>query len=122
MASKLDEGRDVGVTAESLPKAIPLTTSRREGRGKAAVNQVPTAVELSTAERAERGRTARNEVPRTSHAARELSDDRDPVGVLDEGTAHRVPEVVPVRYGGMFTSPFAMYRGAAAVMAHDLAS
>jgi len=100
MASKVEEGRDGAVTAEDLPKAIHLTT----------------------AERAARGKTARSEVPRASHAALELSDDRDPVGVLDEGTAQRVPELVPIRYGRMLTSPFAMYRGAAAVMAHDLAS
>src|SRR3954466_13571158 len=97
MASKVEEGRDGAVTAEDLPKAIHLTT----------------------AERAARGKTARSEVPRASHAALELSDDRDPVGVLDEGTAQRVPELVPIRYGRMLTSPFAMYRGAAAVMAHD---
>jgi uncharacterized protein (DUF2252 family) len=32
-----------------------------------------------------------------------------------------VPELVPIRYGRMLTSPFAFYRGAAVVMAHDLA-
>src|SRR3954469_14283379 len=100
MASKVEEGRDGAGPAEDLPQAIHLTT----------------------AERAERGKAARSEVPRASHAAFDLTDDRDPVAVLDEGTAQRVPELVPIRYGRMLTSPFAMYRGAAAVMAHDLAA
>ncbi len=34
----------------------------------------------------------------------------------------RVQELVPIRYGRMLVSPFTFYRGAAAVMAHDLAS
>jgi uncharacterized protein (DUF2252 family) len=33
-----------------------------------------------------------------------------------------VPELVPIRYGRMLVSPFAVYRGAAEVMAHDLAA
>ena len=41
--------------------------------------------------------------------------------VLEEQAATRVPELVPIRYGRMLTSPFAFYRGAAAVMAADLA-
>jgi uncharacterized protein (DUF2252 family) len=102
MASKLDEGRD--------------------GARAAAAEDLPKAIHLTIAERAARGKTARSEVPRASHATLELSDDRDPVALLDEGTAQRVPELVPIRYGRMLTSPFAMYRGAAAVMAHDLAA
>jgi uncharacterized protein (DUF2252 family) len=100
MASKVEEGRDGAGPTEDLPKAVHLTTAERAARGKA----------------------ARSEVPRASHAAFDLTDDRDPVAVLDEGTAQRVPELVPIRYGRMLTSPFAMYRGAAAVMAHDLAA
>jgi uncharacterized protein (DUF2252 family) len=46
---------------------------------------------------------------------------RDPVGLLETQAASRVPELVPVRYGRMSSSPFAFYRGAAAVMAADLA-
>ena len=32
-----------------------------------------------------------------------------------------MPELVPIRYGRMLTSPFAFYRGAALLMAADLA-
>jgi uncharacterized protein (DUF2252 family) len=43
------------------------------------------------------------------------------VEVLEEQAATRVPELMPIRYGRMLTSPFAFYRGAAALMAADLA-
>jgi uncharacterized protein (DUF2252 family) len=100
MVSKLDEERDAAGTSEEPP---------------------PKALHLTPAERSARGKAARSEVPRESHAALELADDRDPVGILDEGSSRRVQELVPIRYGRMLTSPFAMYRGAAAVMAQDLA-
>ena len=41
--------------------------------------------------------------------------------LLEEQAATRVPELVPIRYGRMLTSPFAFYRGAALLMAADLA-
>jgi uncharacterized protein (DUF2252 family) len=72
-------------------------------------------------ERAARGRAARAECPRSSHAGFDLSADRDPVAILEEQARTRVPELVPVRYGRMLVSPFTFYRGAAAIMAHDLA-
>src|SRR4051812_10459344 len=81
------------------------------------------AVEHFTAsERAARGRATRAECPRSSHADFELAPDRDPVAILEAQASSRVPELVPVRYGRMLVSPFTFYRGAAAVMAHDLAS
>src|SRR3954452_22749653 len=89
------------------------------------IEAVPAApakvLHLTPDERAAHGRAARAEVPRSSHAAVELVSDRDPVALLDAGSEQRVPELVPIRYGRMLASPFAMYRGAAAVMAHDLA-
>jgi uncharacterized protein (DUF2252 family) len=42
--------------------------------------------------------------------------------VLERQAATRVPELVPIRYGRMLSSPFAFYRGSAAVMAADLAA
>ena len=77
---------------------------------------------LTVAERAARGKAVRSEVPRESHALLELPSDRpDPVGLLEEQSADRVPELVPVRYGRMMVSPFTYYRGAALPMASDLA-
>jgi uncharacterized protein (DUF2252 family) len=78
---------------------------------------------LSVDERVARGRAARAESPRRRHADWEPAGDRrDPVEVLEEQAATRVPELVPIRYGRMLTSPFAFYRGGAALMAADLAS
>ena len=77
---------------------------------------------FTVAERAARGRAARGECPRASQAAFELSGDRDPVAILESQAPARVPELVPIRYGRMLVSPFTFFRGAAAVMAHDLAS
>lgn len=74
-------------------------------------------------ERAERGRAARKRVPRSSHGRWIPSSQRpDPLGVLERQSADRVPELVPIRYGRMAVSPFAFLRGAAAVMAADLAA
>jgi len=41
--------------------------------------------------------------------------------VLEDQAQHRIPELVPIRYGRMLASPFSFYRGAAAIMAMDLA-
>jgi uncharacterized protein (DUF2252 family) len=76
---------------------------------------------FSAPDRAARGRAARAECPRSSQAGFELPEGRDPVAILAAQAASRVPELVPVRYGRMLVSPFTFYRGAAAVMAHDLA-
>jgi uncharacterized protein (DUF2252 family) len=71
---------------------------------------------------AEAGRDARELAPRSSHADWEPAVDRpDPVDLLEEQAATRLPELVPLRYGRMSSSPFAFFRGAAYVMAHDLA-
>jgi uncharacterized protein (DUF2252 family) len=75
------------------------------------------------AERAARGRAARAEVPRSSHAVFDPRPDRpDPIALLEEQAASRVPQLVPVRYGRMMVSPFTYYRGAALPMASDLAT
>ena len=46
----------------------------------------------------------------------------DPVALLEEQGESRVPELVPIRYGRMLVSPFTFYRGAALIMAADLAA
>ncbi len=77
---------------------------------------------LTPEERSARGKAARSEVPRSSHGDWEPAADRpDPVTLLEEQAASRVPELVPIRYGRMLVSPFTFYRGAALVMASDLA-
>jgi uncharacterized protein (DUF2252 family) len=81
----------------------------------------PVVAHFTASERVARGRAARAECPRSSHASFELTPDRDPVAILEAQAPSRVPELVPVRYGRMLVSPFTFYRGAAAIMAHDLA-
>jgi uncharacterized protein (DUF2252 family) len=77
---------------------------------------------LTVDERTARGRAARADSPRSGHADWQPAPDRrDPVEVLQEQAATRVPDLVPIRYGRMLTSPFAFFRGAAALMAMDLA-
>jgi len=68
------------------------------------------------------GRALRTSVPRSAHAEFTPAKDRpDPVALLEEQGAERVPELVPIRYGRMLASPFAFLRGSALVMAADLA-
>ena len=78
---------------------------------------------LQSGESAERGRAARRTPPRSAHGDWAPAPDRpDPVAVLAAQAASRVQELVPIRYGRMLVSPFTFYRGAAAVMAADLAA
>jgi uncharacterized protein (DUF2252 family) len=84
-----------------------VTTRRRNALG-------------SPNERAQLGMAARELVPPEAHAT-VSTDGRDPVGVLAEQIPSRLPELVPVRHERMSASPFAFFRGAAAVMAADLA-
>jgi len=77
---------------------------------------------LPPADREARGKDARAQVPRESHAAFDPPAGRpDPLDLLADQAASRVPDLVPVRYGRMSASPFAFFRGAALVMASDLA-
>jgi uncharacterized protein (DUF2252 family) len=77
---------------------------------------------MTVSERAATGKAARSVAPRSTHAEWEPPPDRpDPVAILEEQARSRVPELVPIRYGRMVVSPFTFYRGAAAVMAADLA-
>ena len=78
---------------------------------------------LTVDQRVARGRAARPGAPRSSHGNWAPRPDRpDPVALLEEQAASRVPMLVPVRYGRMLVSPFTFYRGAALIMASDLAA
>ncbi len=77
----------------------------------------------SVAERAAQGRAVRRVVGRRDLAALQLPAGRaDPIDVLERQAVTRIPDLVPIRYGRMLTSPFAFFRGAAAVMASDLSA
>jgi uncharacterized protein (DUF2252 family) len=100
----------------SLTMSTTITPSPT--RDRAAV-----APHLTVAERVTRGKIARAEVARSNHAVYEPAPDRpDPIELLETQAQTRVPELVPIRYGRMLVSPFTFYRGAAKIMASDLAN
>jgi uncharacterized protein (DUF2252 family) len=107
---------DKNAAATSTAAAEPPRPSRRVTASR------PKVPHLSPQERAARGKAARAEAPRSRHAEWEPWAERpDPIALLEEQAATRVPELVPIRYGRMVASPFAFYRGAAYGMAADLA-
>ena len=101
-------------------------TAASRGTAAPGKKSEPAAVaHLSVAERVARGKAARSEVPRADHAKFEPPAGgirADPVELLESQAKSRVPELVPIRYGRMLVSPFTFYRGAALIMAHDLAA
>ncbi len=98
-----------------------MATGQQRGETTAAVD-LSGLPQLSVSERVARGKAARREVPRSSHAAFEPTPHRlDPVELLERQAETRVAELVPIRYGRMLDSPFTFYRGAAQIMAADLA-
>ena len=97
-----------------------MTTTTRDDR------RVPTKGKVehrTVAERVARGQAVRSDVPRSAHADLDPGPERpDPIALLEGQAATRVPELVPIRYGRMLVSPFTFYRGAALIMASDLAT
>lgn len=95
--------------SQATPQATPAAT-------------IPQTHTLSLAERRALGKEARQQTPRDTHATWTPPADRaDPIELLIANSEGRVEELVPIRYGRMLASPFAFYRGAAAIMASDLA-
>ena len=96
-----------------------------EGRGGRAGDARATAADgRPPAEAREAaGRAAREAVPRSAHAAWSPDPDRpDPVAAVVRAEKGRDPSLLALRHGRMAASPFAFFRGAAAVMAADLAA
>jgi uncharacterized protein (DUF2252 family) len=78
---------------------------------------------LSVADRVAKGKAARREVPRSSHGIYQPPANRpSPVDLVERQAQTRLPRLVPIRYGRMLVSPFTFYRGAALIMASDLAA
>jgi uncharacterized protein (DUF2252 family) len=91
-------------------------TDDRGSHGAAAAPQI------SATDRLAAGKALRDRVPRHAHGRWKRDKARvDPVVILQAGDEGRIPELVPIRYGRMLQTPFTFYRGAAAVMAADLA-
>jgi uncharacterized protein (DUF2252 family) len=103
----------------NLDKAV-----RRSDKGSATPLEeaAPVVLHPMPAERAERGKATRGELPRSAHATWDPGPRRrDPVDLLQEQAATRLPELAPIRYGRMLASPFSFFRGSAYLMATDLA-
>lgn len=76
----------------------------------------------SPTELEDRGKALRESIERESHAQWKPHKDREnPIDILRKSDDVRLAELLPVRYGRMLPSPFAFFRGAASVMAADLA-
>ncbi len=74
---------------------------------------------LSVADRIAAGRAARQQKPRST-LSRLTIGERDPLGILDQQNATRAQDLIPLRTERMSASPFAFYRGTAAIQAADL--
>ena len=109
---------------DRIGKAERLRDHRRRGRGLPAGDRGDAVTEgRAVADREKAGEAARAHAPLSGVAVWRPSKDRpDPVALLEEQSATRIPDLVPVRYGRMSASPFAFYRGAALPMAADLAT
>ena len=85
---------------------------------------VPTKiVHLDFEQRRARGRAARKNIGRSAHAEwAPPTGRRDPVELIAGQEITRVPDLLPIRHERMLASPFAFYRGAAILMAADLAA
>lgn len=91
------------------------TKPRNDLRGSYSVQIVPYSDRVAS------GKALRTKVPRTTHAAWKAPADRpDPIELLRHSDKGRLPELLPIRYERMRLSPFAFYRGTAALMAWDL--
>ena len=120
MKEKLSGGKRTaeGMSSPEKPSAVRVAAIGKTGGAPARK-----VAHLTPEERAARGKAARNEVPRSSHGTWEpATDDLTRSALLEEQAASRVPELVPIRYGRMLVSPFTFYRGAALIMAADLAA
>jgi uncharacterized protein (DUF2252 family) len=100
-----------------------MTTMTKQLEPTPSAKSAKKVAHLTPKERFQLGKEARARVPRSSQAAFEPSPSRpDPVSLLERQAQTRVPELVPIRYGRMLVSPFTFYRGAALIMATDLAT
>ena len=81
------------------------------------------STQLSIEERFASGKKLRDKFPRIKQGEYKPAANRvDPISILEEQAKTRIPDLVPVRYARMLGSPFAFLRGAAAIMASDLAA
>jgi uncharacterized protein (DUF2252 family) len=111
-----------GPAAIAEAKEWSMSTNQTEASSSARRRKTRKVQHLTVGERAAHGKAARADLPRRIHGEWEPASNRpDPVELLEEQARTRVPELVPIRYGRMLVSPFTFFRGAAYLMASDLA-
>src|SRR5829696_2604542 len=123
---KTAPARTKGAASERTKKtaaAKPKKSAAVRTNKTAATRTKETASAADTRkERAAAGKSMRRQVPLEAHAELDgRGSNSDPVKLLEQQSADRVPELIPIRYGRMLVSPFTFYRGAALIMATDLA-
>jgi uncharacterized protein (DUF2252 family) len=110
---------------------MPATMkSARSGNGHASTSKEAAVQPLPAqshgrrpAERYAEGKALRHKVARSLRGTWKAAAERaDPIALLERSGEGRLPELLPLRYGRMLVSPFTFFRGAAAVMAADLAA
>src|SRR6478609_6707814 len=70
----------------------------------------------SRAERLTGGKALREAARRSDHNTWKLQHGRpDPIATLQKADEGRIDELIPIKYGRMLQSPFAFYRGSAAI-------
>ncbi len=100
-----------------MAKQTVKTKAKKSVSATADLQQV-----LSPDQRREKGKALREHIPRENHAGWKTPKSRkDTIEMLIESNRQRVQDLVPIRFGRMMQSPFAFYRGGAAIMAADLA-
>ena len=102
-----------------MPKKSPATPLKKAILDTPSTNQ---AAKLSIADRFAVGKSLRNKVSLAEQGDFILPKKR--IGIIDilkKQEKNRLPSYIPIRYQRMMESPFSFYRGAAAIMAQDLA-
>lgn len=102
------------------PASPAIVTAReRPQDGEPAPSNAP---HRATEDRVAEGKALRDRVQRQAQGTFKRDGKRvDPIRILQASDKGRIKDLVPIRYGRMLQSPFTFYRGAAAVMAADLA-
>jgi uncharacterized protein (DUF2252 family) len=106
--------------AATVSQVSPNQATPTQATDSQEIGKQPPATESKAAPS---GKLLRGATPRSCHAEWcPPADRRDPVEIIIESSVDRVAHLLPIRYGRMQQSPFAFYRGAAAIMAADLAA
>jgi len=82
-----------------------------------------TFANLSKVEKHRQGKALRERCPRAAQAEwKPRSKSQDPIKLIEQSDADRIPGLISVRHERMSASPFAFFRGTAIIQARDLAN